>query len=114
MVNALREELRKRNYLPILFDFKLSARQNITETVTLLARMARFVMADLTDPSGTRRSSEQSSKRRSRRWKRFRKSSPSVPATSRRSMLWPRALLKHAVSEDDRGSLVKAFHALVH
>ena len=51
MVNALREELRKRNYLPILFDFKLSARQNITETVTLLARMARFIIADLTDPS---------------------------------------------------------------
>jgi hypothetical protein len=34
-----------------LFDFELPARQNITETVTLLARMARFIIADLTDPS---------------------------------------------------------------
>jgi hypothetical protein len=51
VLDALREELRKRNYLPILFDFELPARQNITETVTLLARMARFIIADLTDPS---------------------------------------------------------------
>src|SRR5215831_2726658 len=51
VLDALREELRKRNYVPILFDFELPARQNITETVTLLARMARFIIADLTDPS---------------------------------------------------------------
>jgi hypothetical protein len=51
VLDALREELRKRNYLPILFDFELPRRQNITETVTLLARMARFIIADLTDPS---------------------------------------------------------------
>ena len=51
VLDALREELRKRDYLPILFDFELPARQNITETVTLLARMARFIIADLTDPS---------------------------------------------------------------
>jgi uncharacterized protein YjbI with pentapeptide repeats len=51
VLDALREELRKRNYLPILFDFEVPARRNITETVTLLARMARFIIADLTDPS---------------------------------------------------------------
>ena len=51
VLNALRNELRDRNYLPILFDFEVPARQNITETVTLLARMARFIIADLTDPS---------------------------------------------------------------
>jgi hypothetical protein len=51
VLDALRDELRKRNYLPILFDFEAPARQNITETVTLLARMARFIIADLTDPS---------------------------------------------------------------
>jgi hypothetical protein len=51
VLDALREELRKRDYLPILFDFELPAKQNITETVTLLARMARFIIADLTDPS---------------------------------------------------------------
>ena len=51
VLDALREELRKHNYLPILFDFELPKRRNVTETVTLLARMARFIIADLTDPS---------------------------------------------------------------
>jgi hypothetical protein len=48
---ALREELRKRDYLPILFDFAVPATRDITETVSLLARMARFIVADLTEPS---------------------------------------------------------------
>ncbi len=51
VLDALRDELRNRDYLPILFDFAVPARRNITETVTLLARMARFIIADLTDPS---------------------------------------------------------------
>jgi hypothetical protein len=43
--------LRKRDYLPILFDFDVPATRDITETISLLARMARFIVADLTDPS---------------------------------------------------------------
>jgi uncharacterized protein YjbI with pentapeptide repeats len=49
VLDALREELRKRDYLPILFDFAPSDARDITETVSLLARMARFVVADITD-----------------------------------------------------------------
>jgi len=51
VLDAVREELRKRDYLPILFDFDVPATRDIAETVSLLARMARFIIADLTDPS---------------------------------------------------------------
>jgi hypothetical protein len=51
VLDALREALRKLNYLPILFDVAVPATRDITETVSLLARMARFIIADLTDPS---------------------------------------------------------------
>jgi uncharacterized protein YjbI with pentapeptide repeats len=51
VLDALRDELRKRDYLPILFDFEVPTSRDITETVSLLARMARFIIADLTDPS---------------------------------------------------------------
>src|SRR5262249_51749795 len=49
VLDALRDELRKRTFLPILFDFNVPATRDITETVSLLARMARFVVADITD-----------------------------------------------------------------
>jgi hypothetical protein len=51
VLDALREKLRERDYLPILFDFNVPATRDVTETVSLLARMARFIVADLTDPS---------------------------------------------------------------
>jgi uncharacterized protein YjbI with pentapeptide repeats len=44
VLNALREELRKRNYLPILFDFDKSTSQTTDETITLLARMSRSLL----------------------------------------------------------------------
>jgi uncharacterized protein YjbI with pentapeptide repeats len=51
VLDAIREELRKHDYLPILFDFDVSENRDITETVSLLARLACFIIADLTDPS---------------------------------------------------------------
>src|SRR5262249_30105681 len=42
VLEALREELRNRKYVPILFDFEKPRSRNTDETITLLARMARF------------------------------------------------------------------------
>jgi uncharacterized protein YjbI with pentapeptide repeats len=49
ILDAIRDELRKRDYLPVLFDFEKPASRDITETVSTLAHMARFVIADITD-----------------------------------------------------------------
>jgi uncharacterized protein YjbI with pentapeptide repeats len=51
ILDAIREELREHDYLPILFDFEKPNSKDLTGTVTTLANMARFIIADLTDPS---------------------------------------------------------------
>jgi uncharacterized protein YjbI with pentapeptide repeats len=49
VLDALKEGLRSRDYLPILFDFDKPSSRNLTETVSTLAHIARFVIADITD-----------------------------------------------------------------
>jgi uncharacterized protein YjbI with pentapeptide repeats len=51
VLDAIREELHKRDYVPVLFDFEKPDSKNLTGTITTLAKMARFIIADLTDPS---------------------------------------------------------------
>ena len=50
VLEAIREELRQRDYLPIIFDFDQPSTRDLTETISTLAHMARFIIADITDP----------------------------------------------------------------
>jgi Pentapeptide repeats (8 copies) len=50
ILERLREELRKRGYLPIIFNFDKPETKNFTETVRLLAGLSHFVIADVTNP----------------------------------------------------------------
>ena len=49
VLDAIQEELRKFDLVPVIFDFELVDGRSMIETVGLLARMSRFVIADLTD-----------------------------------------------------------------
>jgi hypothetical protein len=49
VLDAIRSRLREGNYVPVLFDFDKPASKDTHETITTLARMARFVIADITD-----------------------------------------------------------------
>jgi hypothetical protein len=49
VLDAIRDELRLRDYTPIVFDFAIPANRDVHEAVSTLAHMSRFVIADLTD-----------------------------------------------------------------
>lgn len=51
VLDAVRDELHRRNLTPVVFDFDKPASKDVTGTVETLARMARYIIADLTDPS---------------------------------------------------------------
>lgn len=52
ILDALREALRSHpnGYIPVLFDFEPQTDKPVLETVKILANLARFIIADLTDP----------------------------------------------------------------
>ncbi len=49
VLDALRERLRELGFVPMVFDFDRPVNRNLTETVTTLAQLSRFVIADITD-----------------------------------------------------------------
>jgi hypothetical protein len=53
ILERLREELREREFLPIVFNFDRPETADFTETIRLLAGMSRFVIADITKPKST-------------------------------------------------------------
>jgi uncharacterized protein YjbI with pentapeptide repeats len=53
VLERLREALRKRGYVPIVFNFDKPEIKDITETVRLLAGLSKFVIADVTNPKSS-------------------------------------------------------------
>lgn len=53
VLDGIREELRRRDWVPILFDFDKPTQRDFTETVLTLAGMARFVIADISNPKSS-------------------------------------------------------------
>jgi Pentapeptide repeats (8 copies) len=47
-LEAIRDELRKQHYLPVLFDFERPLSRDFSVMVSTLAHIARFIIADLT------------------------------------------------------------------
>jgi hypothetical protein len=53
MLKAIDEELRRRNYVPIVFDFEGLRHRDFTETISTLAGMCLFIIADITNPKSS-------------------------------------------------------------
>jgi hypothetical protein len=51
VLDRIRDELRRHNLLPVLFDFDGPESRDVTDTVKILAHISRAVIADVTDPS---------------------------------------------------------------
>jgi uncharacterized protein YjbI with pentapeptide repeats len=54
ILNALRNALRQKDLVPIIFDFAIPTNRDVTQTVKILAGLAKFVVADVTDATEVR------------------------------------------------------------
>lgn len=50
VLDSIRIKLRNMGYLPVLFDFEKPVNRDFTETVSTLAHLAKFIIADITEP----------------------------------------------------------------
>jgi hypothetical protein len=50
ILERLREELRERDFMPMVFNFDKPETKDFTETVRLLVGLSRFVIVDITNP----------------------------------------------------------------
>jgi uncharacterized protein YjbI with pentapeptide repeats len=53
VLDAMRDALRKHDYLPIVFDFECPTDRDFTETILTLAGMSKFIIADITNPKSS-------------------------------------------------------------
>ncbi len=53
VLEALREKLRRLNFLPIVFDFERPTTHDFTQTIMTLAGLSCFIIADITNPKSS-------------------------------------------------------------
>lgn len=53
ILEALRNYLRKRDYIPMILDFEGAEDKTFTETIKILAGLSRFIIADITNPKSS-------------------------------------------------------------
>jgi Pentapeptide repeats (8 copies) len=49
-LDIVRDEIRKRSLIPLVFDFEPPSGKDLTGTVEVLARLAKFIVVDVSDP----------------------------------------------------------------
>ena len=49
-LDYIKDFLRQQDYAPIIFDFAKPANRTTLETITTIARLSKFIIADITDP----------------------------------------------------------------
>ena len=50
VLEGIRQVMRAENYVPVLFDFEKPERRDLVEMISVLGHLARFIIADITDP----------------------------------------------------------------
>lgn len=50
ILDRTKEVIRKKEYVPVVFNFDKPGSKNVSETISPLARMARFIIADVAEP----------------------------------------------------------------
>ncbi len=58
ILEFIRDQLKKYGYVPIIFDFDKPLGRDYTETVTILAGLSKFIIADLTSPKSVPQESQ--------------------------------------------------------
>ena len=53
VLDAIREKLRRLDYVPMMFDFDRPSNKDFAETIMTLAGMSRFIIADITNPKSS-------------------------------------------------------------
>lgn len=53
ILDSLRNALKQRNFVPMIFDFDRPTNKDFTETIKILAGISKFVIADITNPSSS-------------------------------------------------------------